>query len=58
MDDQWVEARPALRSKDRGDGAVAGGVGAEPVDRLGRKRDQPAGTQQFGRPGDRSRDRG
>ena len=57
MHDQRVEARPALRSKDRGDGAVAGRVGAEPVDRLGRKRDEPAGPQQFGSPGDRSRDR-
>ncbi len=45
MHDQRIESRPALGFENRRHGAVAGGVGAEPVNRLGRERDQPARAQ-------------
>ena len=47
VDDQRVEARPALGREDRGDGMLVGGVGAEPVNGLGRKGDEPPRTQQL-----------
>jgi hypothetical protein len=40
MDDQRVIGRPPLGRKDPGDGGRVGGVGAEAIDRLGRKGDQ------------------
>ena len=42
MRDQRVEARAALGGVKPRDRFAIGRVGAEPVDRLGRKRDQPA----------------
>ena len=42
MRDQRVEGGPSLGLIEAGDGKCVGGVGAEPVDRLGRERDQPA----------------
>ena len=53
MHDQRVEARPALGGEDAGDGALVGRVGAEPVDRLGRERDELSAAQQRGGAGDR-----
>ena len=47
MDDQGIEARPALGSEDSGDRPVVGGIRAEAVDRLGRKGDQPAGPKEI-----------
>ena len=45
MRDQRIEGRPPLgRIKPRDRLAIAR-IGAEPVDRLGRKRDQPAGRK-------------
>src|SRR6185437_16693954 len=52
MADQRVEARPPLGREDRGDGTVVGGVAAQPVDRLGRKGDERAASQQPCRLGD------
>ena len=46
MDDQRVEARPSLGREDRGDGALVGRVGAEPIDGLGRKGDERPVAQQ------------
>ena len=42
MGDQRVESGPSLGLIEAGDGKGIGGVGAEPVDGLGRERDQPA----------------
>ena len=42
MGDQRVEGGPSLGLIEAGDGRGIGGVGAEPVDGLGRERDQPA----------------
>ena len=42
MGDQRVEGRPALGAVDAGDRGRIGGVGTEPIDGLGRERDQPA----------------
>ena len=42
MRDQRIEARPALGGVEPRDRLAVGRVGAEAVDRLGRKRDQPA----------------
>ncbi len=53
MDDQRVEAWPALSREDLGDGAFVGRIAAEPVDGLGREGDEPAGAQQRGGAGDR-----
>ena len=50
MHDQRVEARPSLGLEDGGHGPAVGGIGAEPVHRLGRKRDQRAGARQEARP--------
>ena len=50
MGDQRVERRPPLGGEEAGDRGRIGGVRPEPVDRLGRKRDQPAGAQKNGRP--------
>ena len=52
MDDQRVEVGPALGAIDRGDRRLAVGARGEAVNRLGRHRDQPAPTQDFGSPGD------
>ena len=52
MGDQRVERGPALGGVEPRDRGGVGGVGAEPVDRLGRKRDQPAGGKARGRVGD------
>ena len=49
VNDQRVEARPALGLEQPGDRAIVAGIGAEPIDRLGRKRDQRAAFQQIGR---------
>ena len=43
MGDQRIERRAALGGVEPRDRLAVGGVGAEPVDGLGRKRDQPAG---------------
>ena len=48
MQDQRVEARPPLGGEDRGDGPLVGCVGAEPIDRLGRKGDELSRAQQPG----------
>ena len=42
MGDQRIEGRPALGLVEPRDRRRIGGVGAEPVDGLGRERDQPA----------------
>ena len=47
VNDQGVEPRASLRSKDRGDGPLAGRVGGEPVDRLGRHPDEFATLERF-----------
>ena len=52
MGDQRVEARPALGLEDARDRARVGGVGAQAVDRLGRKRHELAAPQRLGRGGD------
>src|SRR6185312_14774485 len=44
--DQRIELRPALGFEYPGDRALAGGVGAEAVDRLGREGDELAGPDQ------------
>ncbi len=46
VDDQRVEARPALGLVDLEHGVGIGGVGAEPVDRLGGEGDDPACPQE------------
>ena len=46
VDDQRMSGRTSLQRKDLGDGFVAIGTRAEPVHRLGRKRDQLAGGDQ------------
>ena len=48
MGDQRIEARPALGGIDPRDRGRRGGVGAEPIDGLGRKGDEPALAQNFG----------
>ena len=53
VDDQRVEARPALGGVDARDGFGIGGVGGEAVDGLGRHRDRLAGQHQPRRFGDR-----
>ena len=53
VDDQRMPARPPLQRKDLGDRLVAVGARAEPVDGLGRKRDELAGSDQRGRLVDR-----
>ena len=45
MGDQRIEGRPALGLVEPGNGRRVGGVGAEPIDGLGRERDQPAFRQ-------------
>ena len=50
--------RPALGGEDRGDGFPVRRIRAEAVDRLGRKRDQPAVAQDRGGRGDGGRIRG
>jgi len=52
MHDQGIEARPALGGEDRSDGAVAGSIAAEAIDRLGRERDQLALAQRARRVAD------
>ena len=42
MGDQGIEGRPALGLVDAGDRGRIGGIGAEAIDGLGRKRDQAA----------------
>ncbi len=46
MHDQWIEARPALGLVDLQHGIGVGGVGAQPVDRLGGEGDELSGPQQ------------
>ena len=48
MGDQRIEGRPPLGGVEMGDRGGIGGVRPEPVDRLGRERDQPAGGQSPG----------
>ena len=43
--DQRIERRPALGLVEPRDGLAVGGIGAEAVNRLGRKRNQPAGLE-------------
>jgi hypothetical protein len=45
--DQRVEAGPAFGGEDRGDRPIVGRDGAEPIDRLCRKGDQPPGAQRL-----------
>ena len=45
MRDQRIEARPALRLENARDRRSVGGIGAQAVHRLGRKRDEAAGAQ-------------
>ena len=45
MGDQRIERGPALGGIEPGHGLAVAGIGAEPVDRLGRKGDQPAGGE-------------
>ena len=52
VDDQRMRARPALHGEDLRRRLVARRIGAEPVDGLGRKRDEPAGAQHVGGRGD------
>ena len=47
MHDQRVEARPLLGGEHLGDGARVERIGAEPVDRLGRKSDDLAASQRL-----------
>ena len=60
MRNQGIEGRAALGLVEAGDGIGIGGVGAEPVDGFGRKRDQTAfreragGSRQLGRAGGRN----
>ncbi len=42
MGDQGIEGRPALGLVEPGNGGGIGGIGAEPVNGLGRERDEPA----------------
>ena len=42
MGDQRIEGRPALGLVEPRDGGRVGGIGAEPIDGLGRERDQAA----------------
>ena len=51
--DQRIERRPALGGVEPRDRLAVGRVGAEPVDRLGRERDQPAGREAARGLGDR-----
>src|SRR5215472_2149912 len=53
VDDQRVEARPALDHKDLSNGAVVGRIRTEPINGLGREGDEPARAQQPGSLGDR-----
>ena len=53
MDDQRIEARPALGLVDARDRLGVGRVGGKAVDRLGRHRDRLAGQDQPRRFGDR-----
>jgi hypothetical protein len=48
MDDQRIEARPALGGEDLGDCFVPRCVGAKPVDGLGREGDELAFDQGLG----------
>jgi len=52
MDDQRVEARPALGGEDRGHRPVVGGVAAQAIDGFGGEGDQPSGPQQLSAGGD------
>jgi hypothetical protein len=52
VDDQRVEARPALNHKDLGNGAVVGRIRTEPINGLGREGDELARAQQSGSLGD------
>ena len=45
MGDERIERRPALGLVEARDGLAVGGVGAEAVNRLGRKGDEPAGRK-------------
>ena len=42
MGDQRIKSRPAFGGIEPGDGFAVAGIGAEPIDGLGRERDQPA----------------
>ena len=53
--DQRIERGPALGRIEPGDRLAVGRVGAEPIDGLGRKRDEPAGRQHAGGALDRRR---
>ena len=55
MHDQWVELRSAFGGEDCGDGPLIGRIGAEPIDRLGRKGDELSRAQQPGGALDRGR---
>ena len=46
MGDQRIEARPALRLENTGDGHAVGGVGGQPVDRLRGNGDHLPGFKQ------------
>ncbi len=48
MGDQRIEGRTALGGVKPGDGLAIAGIGAEPIDGLGRERDQPASLEAGG----------
>ena len=50
--DKRIEGRPALGGVESRHGLAVGGVGAEPVHRLGRERDEAAGRKAARRLGD------
>ena len=52
MHDQRIEARPPLGGENAGHRLAIGGVGAQAIDRLGRKGDQSAMAQDMRGMGD------
>lgn len=47
MGDQGIDLGPAFRCEYPPDRRLGGRIGAEPIDRLGRKGDESAGAQNF-----------
>ena len=55
MDDQRIAQRALFRGEDALERRCVGGVGAQPIDRLGRESDELARAQQIGRQRDSRR---